>query len=479
MPPTFGAFARRTYASDNPLIGYPLAYQYLTSLRPDAHPGERRRAARQARPRLAGRSYSLGNPAFEQGVPLVSAFRWDTGVQAHATVGIVERDRVGDRRHALEPALHRRQPRPAARRTRRASARCAGADPRRVGRARAVRQPGGGTRARLATVTTASSRRPRGAATPSTRAATICSASRRSSAAGAADRDGAADQLALQAPLSALVDLGRGPLQDCGPDFYVAGALRSSGLQRSDRRGRDAAVGRTGHADRDRRRLLDPAQSAAEGFVPARRPRRRPAAQGRAHVRRATGVLVLGWQMTSTRTRKRTRSGTSERRRSPRASRLLLRVRCDPGVRLSPAPRRGRAPGSDPRPRRDRGAAAAPVERRPGVAELGTPAGTRSSRICCARSCIWSRRRAAPSKRASAGHAVMDQRNETFVPHVLAITTGTTVDFPEHRQHLPQRVFALEDQAVRSRPLRGRQLAVPSASIAPASSASSATSTRT
>ena len=28
------------------------------------------------------------------------------------------------------------------------------------------------------------------------------------------------------------------------------------------------------------------------------------------------------------------------------------------------------------------------------------------------------------------GHAVMDQRNETFVPHVLAITIGTTVDFP-------------------------------------------------
>ena len=26
--------------------------------------------------------------------------------------------------------------------------------------------------------------------------------------------------------------------------------------------------------------------------------------------------------------------------------------------------------------------------------------------------------------------ATMDQRNETFVPHVLAITVGTTVDFP-------------------------------------------------
>src|SRR5579872_7046118 len=38
IPPTFGAFARRTYASDNPLIAYPLAYQYLTTIRPDALP---------------------------------------------------------------------------------------------------------------------------------------------------------------------------------------------------------------------------------------------------------------------------------------------------------------------------------------------------------------------------------------------------------------------------------------------------------
>jgi plastocyanin len=29
-----------------------------------------------------------------------------------------------------------------------------------------------------------------------------------------------------------------------------------------------------------------------------------------------------------------------------------------------------------------------------------------------------------------AAHATMDQRSETFVPHVLAITVGTTVDFP-------------------------------------------------
>jgi plastocyanin len=31
---------------------------------------------------------------------------------------------------------------------------------------------------------------------------------------------------------------------------------------------------------------------------------------------------------------------------------------------------------------------------------------------------------------ASAAHAVMDQRDETFVPHVMAIPVGTTVDFP-------------------------------------------------
>src|ERR1043166_3786095 len=38
IPPVFGAFARRSYGNDNPLIGYPLAYQYLTSIRPDAIP---------------------------------------------------------------------------------------------------------------------------------------------------------------------------------------------------------------------------------------------------------------------------------------------------------------------------------------------------------------------------------------------------------------------------------------------------------
>jgi plastocyanin len=39
-------------------------------------------------------------------------------------------------------------------------------------------------------------------------------------------------------------------------------------------------------------------------------------------------------------------------------------------------------------------------------------------------------------------HAVMDQRNETFVPHLLAITAGTTVDFP-NSDRIYHNVFSL------------------------------------
>lgn len=40
------------------------------------------------------------------------------------------------------------------------------------------------------------------------------------------------------------------------------------------------------------------------------------------------------------------------------------------------------------------------------------------------------------------GHAVMDQRHETFVPHVLAVTMGTTVDFP-NSDRIYHNVFSL------------------------------------
>ena len=94
VPPTFGAFARRTYASDNPLIGYPLAYQYLTTMRADALAGERRRAAAEAQHGLAACATPSASRTRDGGVPLVSAFRWDTGVQVHgATPGSSARRR--------------------------------------------------------------------------------------------------------------------------------------------------------------------------------------------------------------------------------------------------------------------------------------------------------------------------------------------------------------------------------------------------
>ena len=89
VPPTFGAFARRAYATDTPLIGYPLAYQYLTSIRPDALP-----LTTDELLRMRGRgwlsNFSVGNSTPDRGVPLASAFRWDTGVQIHAATDLVE-----------------------------------------------------------------------------------------------------------------------------------------------------------------------------------------------------------------------------------------------------------------------------------------------------------------------------------------------------------------------------------------------------
>jgi plastocyanin len=72
---------------------------------------------------------------------------------------------------------------------------------------------------------------------------------------------------------------------------------------------------------------------------------------------------------------------------------------------------------------------APPIERRPGVSELGTPpARDVTDRL---RSVVYLE--TAPRgafEPDEGGRAVMDQRNETFVPHMLAITTGTTVEFP-------------------------------------------------
>ena len=69
------------------------------------------------------------------------------------------------------------------------------------------------------------------------------------------------------------------------------------------------------------------------------------------------------------------------------------------------------------------------LERRPNVTELGMHA--RHEPPDTRRSVVYLQ--SAPSlafPEIEPQRATMDQRNETFVPHVLAITVGTTVDFP-------------------------------------------------
>jgi plastocyanin len=67
-------------------------------------------------------------------------------------------------------------------------------------------------------------------------------------------------------------------------------------------------------------------------------------------------------------------------------------------------------------------------ERRPNVSDLGTA--TPAEPPDRLRSVVYLETVPRGAfEQTEAGRAVMDQRNETFVPHVLAITTGTTVDF--------------------------------------------------
>src|SRR5215472_10166389 len=83
-----------------------------------------------------------------------------------------------------------------------------------------------------------------------------------------------------------------------------------------------------------------------------------------------------------------------------------------------------------------------PPERRPTVADLGTPAAALdlSDRFT---SVVYldSAPRGA-FEQVETPRAVMDQRGERFVPHVLAITTGTIVDFPNSDQ-IYHNVFSL------------------------------------
>ena len=85
------------------------------------------------------------------------------------------------------------------------------------------------------------------------------------------------------------------------------------------------------------------------------------------------------------------------------------------------------------------------AERRPGVNDLGAPAARDIDDR--QRSVVYLE--SAPRRAFEVdegGHAVMDQRNETFVPHLLAVMTGTTVDFPNSDKFY-HNVFSLSKPA--------------------------------
>ena len=69
------------------------------------------------------------------------------------------------------------------------------------------------------------------------------------------------------------------------------------------------------------------------------------------------------------------------------------------------------------------------TERRPTVAELGAPRERDVSDRFKSVVYLETAPRGA-FEQVEPGRAVMNQRNETFIPHVLAVTTGTVVDFP-------------------------------------------------
>jgi plastocyanin len=94
-----------------------------------------------------------------------------------------------------------------------------------------------------------------------------------------------------------------------------------------------------------------------------------------------------------------------------------------------PAPGSG-APAGSLRGRVEIRRAVAPPERRPGVSDLGSPAAREIDRR---RAVVYLETAPRPAfDDPEPQRARMDQRNETFIPGVLAIPVGSTVDFPNN-----------------------------------------------
>ena len=84
IPPVFGTFSRRAYGTDNPLVGYPLTYQYLTSLRSDVPLSTGTLVAERG---LGWRAAYGSGQSGTAGLPLVDGLSYPAGVEV----------RIGDR----------------------------------------------------------------------------------------------------------------------------------------------------------------------------------------------------------------------------------------------------------------------------------------------------------------------------------------------------------------------------------------------
>jgi plastocyanin len=97
-------------------------------------------------------------------------------------------------------------------------------------------------------------------------------------------------------------------------------------------------------------------------------------------------------------------------------------MRADSGLTAATATLRGRVDIQHPLP---------PVERRPGVADLGmAPPREATERR---RAVVYFENAPQPAFEERENlRATMNQRNEAFIPHLLTVTVGTIVDFPNN-----------------------------------------------
>ena len=142
---------------------------------------------------------------------------------------------------------------------------------------------------------------------------------------------------------------------------------------------------------------------------------------------------------------------------SPKLSRCWPRPRSRPGGSGQRRPRGGRRGAIQGRVEAPRDAPHSGP--RPSVDSLGQPAVPRAARPPPQRR-LSGERALGRLRGARPEPAVLDQRNQTFLPYVLAIAVGTTVDFP-NSDSTYHNVFSLSKaQALRPRPLRPRPVAV-------------------